>query len=90
LSFSTCLSYESKEIVKERSNIILQTSGITCLQKHLDVNHQIIFKKFQEEINKQGKKNVERQLAKKRSNISNSSISKFFVSKYPFKKDDVE
>jgi len=90
LSFSTCFFYESKKIIKERSNIILLTSGITCLQKHFDVNHLIICKKFQEEINNQGKENVERQLAKKRSNIYNSFISNNFVSKYPFKKGDVE
>ncbi len=26
-----------------------KTSGITCLQKHLDANHLAIYKKFQEE-----------------------------------------
>jgi hypothetical protein len=45
---------------------------------------------FEENINNQGKKNVEKQFAKKRSLISNSCISEFFASKDPFKKDDVE
>jgi hypothetical protein len=37
-----------------------KTSGITCLHKHFDANHLTIYKKFQEEINNQGKENVER------------------------------
>jgi len=45
---------------------------------------------IQEEINNQRKENVKRQFVKKRSLISNSSISEFFVSKDPFRKDDVE
>ncbi len=49
-----------------------------------------IYKRFQEEINNQRKENVERQSTKKRSHISNSSIFGIFVSKDPFKKDDVE
>jgi hypothetical protein len=67
-----------------------KTSGITCLQKNLDANHSIMYKRFQKEINNQGKENVGKQYAKKRSLISNSSIFDFFVSKDPFKKDYVE
>ncbi len=67
-----------------------KTSDITCLQKHLDVDHLPIYKKFQEKINNQRKENVERQYAKKRFLISNPSIFEFFASKDPFKKDDVE
>ncbi len=43
-----------------------KTSSTTCLQKCFDVDHLRTFKKFQEEINNQGKKNVERQLVKKK------------------------
>jgi len=53
-------------------------------------NHSVMYKRFQKEINNQGKTNVERQYAKKRSLISNSFIFDFFASKDPFKKDDVE
>jgi len=42
------------------------------------------------EINNQGKENVKRQFANKRSLIYNFSIFEFFVSKDPFEKDDVE
>jgi hypothetical protein len=45
---------------------------------------------FSKKINNQGKENFEKQPIKKRANIFNSSISKFFASKEPFKKDDVE
>jgi hypothetical protein len=61
--------------------------------QHFDAKHSIIYKKFQEEINNQGRENVERQPTKKkahRAHISNSSISEFFVSKELFKKDVVE
>ncbi len=61
--------------------------------QHLDAKHLVIYKKFQEEINNQRRENVEKQPTKKkahRTHISNSSISKFFVAKEPFKKDVVE
>jgi hypothetical protein len=61
--------------------------------QHLDAKHLVIYKKIQEEINNQKRENVEGQPTKKRAHtahISNSSISEFFVSKEPFKKDDVE
>jgi hypothetical protein len=67
-----------------------KTSGITCLQKHFDANHSTIYKRFPEEINNQRKKNVEKKSTKKRSHISNSFIFGFFVSKNPFKNDDME
>jgi hypothetical protein len=51
------------------------------MQKHLDADHSTIYKRFQEEINNWSKKNVERQFAKKRFLISNSSIFEFFASK---------
>jgi len=41
-----------------------KTSGITCLEKQLDVDHLATFKKFQDEINNQGRKNIEKQLNK--------------------------
>jgi hypothetical protein len=67
-----------------------KTSGITCLQKHLDADHSTIYNRFQEEINNEREKNVEKQSAKKRFIIYNSSIFEFFASKNPFIKDDVE
>ncbi len=60
------------------------------MQKHLDVDHSLIYKRFQEKINNERKENVEIQSTKKRSLISNSSIFDFFASKDPFRKDDVE
>jgi hypothetical protein len=61
--------------------------------QNLDAKHLVISKKFQKEINNQRKENVEKQPTKKRAHkahISNFSILEFFVSKEPFKKDDVE
>ncbi len=58
--FSTYYFYEFKKTIKERLVTYYKTSGITCLQKHFDENHLAIYKRLQEEINNQGKKNVER------------------------------
>jgi len=60
------------------------------LQKHLDADHSTIYKRLQEEINNERRKNVEKQSTKKSYLISNFSIFEFFALKYPFKKDDVE
>ncbi len=51
-------------------------------------NHLVFFLKINN--NNQGREIFEKQSTKKRANISNSSISKLFASKEPFKKDDVE
>jgi hypothetical protein len=67
-----------------------KTSGITCLHKHLDADHLVIFKKKLLKNNNQGRENFEKQPTTKRANISNSSISRLFASKEPFKKDVVE
>jgi hypothetical protein len=60
------------------------------LQKHLDADHSTIYKRLQEEINNERRKNVEKQSTKKSYLISNFSIFEFSALKYPFKKDDVE
>jgi hypothetical protein len=67
-----------------------KTYGIIALKKHVDVDRSIIVKFFEEEINNETIGTVEKQLAKKRSNVPASAISIFFVVKEPFKKDDVQ
>ncbi len=42
-----------------------KTSGITCLQKHLDVAHSTIYKRFQEELIIKGKKMLRDNLQRK-------------------------
>ncbi len=88
--FQPVVSMNSRKQLKKGLVTYYKTTGITCLQKHLDVDHSTIYKRFQEEINNEREKNVERQFAKKRFLIYNSSIFEFFASKDPFKKDDVE
>jgi hypothetical protein len=66
-----------------------KTYGIIDLKKHVDANHFIIVKKFDEEINDEIIGSVERQFAKKRLNVSTNVASFIFVVKRPFKKDDV-
>jgi uncharacterized protein (UPF0333 family) len=77
-------------ITKKHKGLITyyKTYGIIVLNKHGNAFHSIIAKKFEEEINNEITKNVERQ-PKKKPNIQASAISTFFVVRKPFKKDDV-
>jgi hypothetical protein len=52
----------------------------------MDVNHTIIPKNFEEEINSRMTKNVEKQPPKKKPNVFGNAISKFFLCKRLFKK----
>ncbi len=60
VSFSTYCLYEFKKQLRKGLVTYYKTSGITCLQKHLDVDHSTIYNGFQEEMNNQGKENVKR------------------------------
>ncbi len=51
VSLSTCFFCEFKKTIKKGLVTYYKTSGITCLQKHLDVDHLTIYKRFQEKIN---------------------------------------
>ncbi len=77
--------------IKERKGLITyyKTYGINVHKKHVDVDHFIIVKKFEEKINNDIIGNVEKWLAKKRSNVLTTAIFVFFVVKEPFKNDDV-
>jgi hypothetical protein len=55
----------------------------------VDVEHTIIAKMFEEEVDSLLKGSAERQLAKKRVIISGESISKFFYVKDSFKRENV-
>jgi hypothetical protein len=82
--FKLVISMNSRKQLRKGLLTYYKTSGMTYLQKHLNANHFVIYKRFQKEINNQRKENVEKQFAKKRPFISNSSIFEFFVSKDPF------
>jgi hypothetical protein len=56
----------------------------------VDVNHVVLYKKFEDVVNNFLKGNVERQLLKKCPSIFGSSISNFFVAKNLYKQNDVE
>jgi hypothetical protein len=66
------------------------TNGITTLKKYVFSYHSYIAKMFEEEANNVLKRNLEKRLAKKRPNLITNVISNFFVTKYPFRKKDVE
>jgi hypothetical protein len=44
------------------------------LKKHVDVDHDVLAKKFEEEVNFPLKNILEKQTTKKRPNVSNSEI----------------
>jgi len=60
------------------------TNGITTLKNYVNVNHSIIAKMFEKEINSPLKGKVERQPTKERYNPSRNAIIKFFATKDPF------
>jgi hypothetical protein len=55
----------------------------------VDVNHPIIAKTFEKEVNSQMKGIMENQLTIKRPNVSSNTIFTYFSVKDPFEKDDV-
>jgi hypothetical protein len=57
---------------------------IKTLKKHMDVNHTIIPKNFEEENNSPMTKIVEKQQSKKKPNVFGNAISKFFLCKILF------
>ncbi len=63
-----------------------RTYGIIALKKHVDVDHSIIVKKFEEVINNEIIGSVEKQPTKKRPNVPRSAISVFFCYKKTFQK----
>jgi hypothetical protein len=63
------------------------TNGITTLKKHVNANHSIIAKLFEEVINNPLQGKVGKQLAKDISNPSSNAIVNFFVVENPFQKD---
>jgi hypothetical protein len=65
------------------------TNSIIALKRHDNLDHYNLFFNFGKEINCPLKE-YEKQLSKKRPNLSSNSISSFFVTKEPFKKDDVQ
>jgi hypothetical protein len=49
----------------------------------------LLAKKLDEEVNSSMRTQVERQLAKKKQNVSSSEISEIFSIKLPYKKDEM-
>jgi hypothetical protein len=71
-------------------NFIQHSKWHNNIEKKVFSYHFHIAKMFEEEANNVLKRNLENQLAKKRPNLIVNVISNFFVTKYPFKKEDVE
>jgi hypothetical protein len=58
-------------------------------KKHVDVEHILIAKRFEKEMNNVLKVFEERQPSKKRVNMSRGAILNFFFMEDSFKKEDV-
>jgi len=88
----TSLVLVSNLKTQARKGLILYniSNGITTLRKHVLSYHLKIAKMFKEKVNNPIREDLERQLAKKRHNLSSVAICNFFVKKDPFKKDDVQ
>jgi hypothetical protein len=64
-------------------------NGITTLKTYVFSYHFYIAKLFEKEANNFLRRNLEKQLFKKRPNLIVNVISNFLVTKYLFKKEDV-
>jgi hypothetical protein len=66
---------------KERKGLITyyKTYGITAHIEHVDADHSIIVKFFEEEINNETIGIIERQLAKKKSNVPTNATFVFLL-----------
>jgi hypothetical protein len=71
---------------KGRRRIITYSkrNGIIAIKKHVDVDHVVLANRFEEKVKSPLRNVLKRQLAKKRPNMSNSKISKFFWCKRSF------
>ncbi len=67
-----------------------KTIGISYLKKHVDAKHGLLVKKLDEQVNNEMRIEVERQLAKKRLNVSSSFFFEFFLVKLHYKKDKMQ
>ncbi len=63
---------------KNKSNCAntLQKNGIIALKKHVDANHVMLAKRFEEEMNSPLRDVLEKQPTMKTVNVSNPEISK--------------
>jgi hypothetical protein len=77
------LNLNPKTQAKKRLTIYNTSNGKITLKKHVIVDRFIIFLKIKEEVDNPLRKE-EKQLAKKKPNIFNSSISSFFCYKGTF------
>jgi hypothetical protein len=68
---------EPKRKLKKSLVSYFKSNGITTLKKHVDANHKLIVKNFEEEANNL-KSPLERQLAKKSFIINVIAISSFW------------
>jgi hypothetical protein len=95
LGGASCILYYDNVVnipyrrTKERKGLITYYKTYVILivfKKHVDPNHSIIVKRFEEEIDNEIIGNGEKQLAKKRPNVPTSVIFDFFCYKRTFQK----
>jgi hypothetical protein len=88
--YKTHVLYNPRTKLRKGLISYYKTNGISTLKKHVDVEHNLLAKKLNEEVNSLMRSQVEKQLVKKRQNVSSYEISEFFFAKLFYKKDEVQ
>ncbi len=70
--------YNSRTKLKKGLISYYKTIGISFLKKHVDVEHGLLAKKLDEEVNNVVRIEIEKKPTKKRLNVSSSKIFEFF------------
>jgi hypothetical protein len=81
LCYKTLVLYNPRTKLSNGLISYYKTIGILTLKNHVDVEHNMLAKKLDEEMNSSMQTQVERQPIKRRQNVSSSEISKLFFCK---------
>jgi len=88
LCYKTLVLYNPKKNLRKGLISYCKSNGTLALKKNVDEKYDLLAKKLDEKVNNAVKIEVERQLAKKRQNVSSFESFEFFSTKLPYKYDD--
>ncbi len=86
LCYKTHVLYNPRTKLRKGLISYYKINGISTLKKHVGVEHNLLAKKLNEEVNNSLRSQVEKQLAKKRQNLFSYEISEFFLQNFLTKK----
>jgi hypothetical protein len=90
LCYKTLVLYNPRTKLSKGLISYHKTIGILTLKNHVNVEHNMLAKKLDEEMNSSMQTQVERQPIKSRQNVSSSKILNCFFAKLPYKKDEMQ